>query len=131
MNKKKILLMIILSFVFFASPVLADTYTASYCTGLKSSLRIVGEVINLIKIIVPLIIIGLASADLFKVLMNGKDDGIFKALKTVGTRVILGVFIFFVPSILEFGFSLVDSWTNYETSYKECVSCVLNVKECR
>ena len=79
----------------------------------------------------PLIIIGLASLDLFKVLMNGKDDGIFKALKTVGTRVILGVFIFFVPSILEFGFSLVDSWTNYETSYKECVSCVLNVKECR
>ena len=131
MKKKKILLFLILIAIFFINPVLADKYTKSYCTGLKSTLRIVGEVVNVIKIIVPLIIIGLACSDLFKTLTSGKDDSLSKSLKSIITRIILGVLVFFIPTILEFGFSLVDEWTGYETSYRECVSCVLNVKSCR
>lgn len=131
MMKRKILLFLILIVIFFTNPVLADVYTKSYCTGLKSTLIIVGEVVNVIKIVVPLIIIGLACVDLFKTLTSGKDNTFSKPLKSILTRIILGVLVFFVPSILEFGFSLVDEWTGYETSYQECVSCVLNVKSCR
>lgn len=117
--------------IFFVSPVFADTYTKSYCTGLKSSLRIVGEIINILKIVVPLIIVGLANSDLFKVVTSGKDESIFKAVKTIISRIILGILIFFLPSILEFGFLLVDEWTDYQIGYQDCVSCVLNVKKCR
>ena len=117
--------------IFFVNPVFADVYTKSYCTGLKSTLRIIGEVVNVIRIAVPLVIIGLACMDLFKTITAGKDDQLFKSLKTIITRIILGVIIFFIPSILDFGFSLVDQWTDYENSYQECVSCILNVKECR
>ena len=131
MKKKRILLGIILISIFFVNPVFADNYTKSYCTGLKSSLRIVGEVVNVIRIAVPLVIIGLACFDLFKAVTAGKDDNIMKSAKSIVTRLILGVLIFFVPAILDFGFSLIDEWTDYETSYKECVSCVLNVSECR
>ena len=117
--------------MLFINPVFADSYTSSYCNGLKSTLRIVGEIVNVIKIVVPIIIIGLASFDLFKIITSGKDDSMSKALKTIITRVIVGILIFFIPSILEFGFTLVDEWTNYELGYQECVSCVLNVSECR
>ena len=128
---KFIILLIILNAIIIINPVFADNYTKSYCTGLKSTLRIVGEVVNVIRIVVPLIIIGFACVDLFKTITSGKDDGVFKSVKSIGTRLILGVLVFFIPSILEFGFSLVDEWTDYETSYQECVSCILNVKECR
>ncbi len=131
MKKKKIFLLIIMCTIFFVSPVFADTYTKSYCTGLKSSLRIVGEIINILKIVVPLIIVGLANSDLFKVVTSGKDESIFKAVKTIISRIILGILIFFLPSILEFGFLLVDEWTDYQIGYQDCVSCVLNVKKCR
>ncbi len=131
MKRKRILLIIILVSIFFSNPVWADVYTQSYCTGLKSSLRIVGEIINVIKIVVPLVIMALACVDLFKTIMNGKDDQLGKSIKSVVTRLILGVLIFLIPSILEFGFSLVDEWTDYETSYSECVTCVLNVSKCR
>lgn len=131
MKKKQFLILLIFIAIFFTSPVLADTYTKSYCTGLKGTLRIIGEVVNIIKIVVPLIIIGFACVDLFKVITSGKDDSISKALKSIVTRLIIGVLIFFIPAILEFGFSLIDEWTDYETSYQECVSCILNVKECR
>ncbi len=131
MKKKQIFILLILLIIFYTNPVLADNYTKSYCTGLKSTLRIVGEIINVIRIVVPLIIIGLAFADLFKTVTAGKDDYIFKSIKSIATRLILGVLIFFIPAILEFGFSLVDEWTDYETNYHECVTCVLNVKECR
>lgn len=131
MKKKLIMLSLILITIFIVNPVLADSYTKSYCTGLRSTLRIVGEVINVIRILVPLIIIVLAGVDLFKVITSGKDEGIFKAVKTIGIRLIVGVLVFFIPTILEFGFSLVDEWTEHETNYHECVTCVLNVKECR
>lgn len=128
---KKKILFTILFMMLFINPVFADSYTSSYCNGLKSTLRIVGEIVNVIKIVVPIIIIGLASFDLFKIITSGKDDSMSKALKTIITRVIVGVLIFFIPAILEFGFSLVDEWANYELGYDECVTCVLNVSECR
>ena len=128
---KFVILLFILGIIMFINPVFADNYTKSYCTGLKSVLRIIGEVINVIKIVVPLVIIGLASSDLFKAITSGKEDSIFKAVKGIASRIIVGVLIFFIPSILEFGFTLVDEWSNYELGYQECVSCVLNVSECR
>ena len=131
MKKKQIFILLILSVIFFANPVLADNYTKSYCTGLRGTLRIVGEVVNVIRVIVPLVIIVLAFVDLFKAVTAGKDVNVFKSLKSIVTRLIIGVLIFFIPAILEFGFSLIDEWTDYETSYQECVSCILNVKECR
>ncbi len=115
----------------FINPVFADNYTKSYCNGLKGVLRIIGEVINVIKIVVPLVIIVLASVDLFKAITAGKEDSVFSAVKRIASRIVIGVLIFFIPSILEFGFTLVDEWTNYELGYQECVSCVLNVSECR
>ena len=131
MKKKQLLIFIILCCIFIANPVLADNYTKSYCAGLKGTLRIIGEAINIIKLVVPLLIIGLACFDLFKAVTAGKDDQIFKSVKTIATRVVLGVLIFFIPSILDFGFALLDEWTDYETNYHECASCILNVKECR
>ena len=128
---KKKILFTILVMMLFINPVFADSYTSSYCNGLKSTLRIVGEIVNVVKIVVPIIVIGFASYDLFKIVVSGKDDGFSKAFKSIITRVIIGVLVFFIPSILDFGFSLVDGWSNYELGYDECVTCVLNVKECR
>ncbi len=128
---KFIMSLIILITIIIINPVFADNYTKSYCVGFNGVFRIIGEIVNIIKIVVPLIIIGLATSDMFKSVTSGKDDSIFKALKGIASRIILGVLIFFLPSILDFGFSLIDEWSNYELGYQECASCILNVSECR
>ncbi len=128
MKKKEIYLTIILGAIFFAVPVSAVNL---FCTGLKSTFKIVGEIVRLVKIIVPIVLIVIGIMDLFKAITGGKDDNLKKSLISLMTRVIAGVIIFFVPAIIEFVFSLIDNWVNnYENSYKECITCVLNVSEC-
>lgn len=123
---KKLLKFLICCAIFLVFPVYAAN---PYCTGLKSGFRIIGEVVFIVKILVPIVVIGLAAVDFIKVIPLKEDIG--KPLKRILMRIILGILVFFIPSFLDFGLSLVDSWSNYALDYNDCVKCILNVKECR
>lgn len=128
MKKKKILLFLIISVILFTPTVYAAN---PYCTGLKSTFKFIGEIVRLAKIIIPLVIIAFGMMDLFKAVVGSKDGEITKSLKALVFRLVAGVCVFFLPTIVEFVFSWVDGWTNdYENSYQECATCILNVRNC-
>ncbi len=128
--KKKLYMILLIILVTFYSPVVLAANP--YCTVFKSTLQIVGYIVFIIRILVPLVIIGMGAIDLFKVVTAGKDGELPKAIKSIIMRLLSGIIIFYVPIIIEFAFSLVDDWVNgYENSYEECFTCVLNVTECK
>ncbi len=61
--------------------------------------------IKLTCIIVPLIIIFVTIANLMKIVINGKDDDLKEAFKTTVKRIIAGLVIFFLPSIIGYAFT--------------------------
>ncbi len=124
---KKILFLLILGVVFCFTPISAASL---YCSGLKSTLKIIGEVVRILKILVPSVIIVIGIFDLFKAITASKDDAVMKAVKSIILRLASGVLIFFLPTLIVFVFDLVDGFSPYENDYKECVTCVLNVKNC-
>lgn len=74
---------------------------------------------QIIRIIVPILIILLGTLDLSKAVFAGKEDGMRKAQQTFIKRIIAGVAVFFVPVLV----SIVMSFTDYVWTgegYKAC-----------
>ena len=100
----------------------------SPCVKLKSPLKFIGYILLIIKIVIPLLLIIFGIIDLFKAVTGGKDGEITKSLKTFMFRLIAGVAIFFIPTIISFVFSLVDGFDDVESEFNVCQKCILNLQ---
>lgn len=94
--------------------VLADDAEVSCGEGstLVNVIAIVRLVMNIICIAVPIIMILMGTIDLFKAVTAGKDEDIKKKQKALITRIIAGVLVFLVPTIVSVIMNLigVSSW---------------------
>ncbi len=100
------------------------------CVKLKSPLKFIGYILLIVKIVIPLLLIIFGIIDLFKAVTGGKDGEVTKSLKTFVFRLIAGVAIFFIPTIISFVFTLVDGFDDVESEYELCQKCILNVSSC-
>lgn len=108
---KKIFLILLL-FLSFNGVYAADIN--AFCTGdsIAPFAKIVSLVINAIKIVVPILLIIFGMIDMLKAVMSQKDDEIKKGQKTLISRVLNGVLVFFVVAIVQFVVNLVTTNTN-------------------
>lgn len=104
---------------------------SEYCGKLKEPLKFIGNIVLIVKILIPIIIIGFGMIDFFKAIVGSKDDEIKKSSRSLIFRCVAGVVIFFIPTIVSLIFSLVDSFANIEGEFNACQKCVLNVRECK
>lgn len=82
----------------------------SLCTdGLQAVLAVIKFIINIVKLAIPVILVLLATFDLAKVVTNSKGDDseTKKAVKTLVTRIIYGIVIYFVPIIITWLFTAI------------------------
>ena len=100
-----------------------------FCTGTKSVWILVGKILSIFKIVIPLLVIIFGMIDLGKAVVGSKDDEIKKAAKSLGMRVLAGIVIFFVPTIVGFAFSLADGF-NSDGDYSVCQTCITNPDGC-
>ena len=95
--------------------------------NVKKLLKIFGYILIIAKVAVPILIIGFGTFDLYKAAMDKDEKAITKQAKTLLIRIITGIFIFFIPTIVEVFFSLSSKWNMSEnTEYQTCASCVLD-----
>ena len=96
-----------------------------FCQDSAEIWQLLGKVINIIKIAIPIIIILLAMLDLGKAVMAGEEKEIQEAQKMLVKRLIYGVLIFFVVTIVQVVFNLVNrgSYTGADSSL--CWTCVV------
>lgn len=101
-----------------------DTITdaTGFCKNTAEIWWLVGTIINVVKVVIPIIIIVLALFDLGKAVMAGEDKEIKEAQKMLVKRLIYGVLIFFVVTIVQVAVSLVSG--NWRNDAGVCLACV-------
>ena len=89
-----------------------------FCADSARVWELVGKVINIFKIVIPIIIVLLAMVDLGKAVMAGEEKEIKTAQKMLIKRLIYGVVIFFVVTLVQTVFNLVGSNHTNEICWK-------------
>lgn len=97
---------------------------SSFCSDTKEIWSFLGKIINILKIVIPVIIVLLGTIDLGKAVMAGEDKQIKAAQKMLLMRLIYGVAIFFVTTIVQVVFGLVAGAEG--VSSEICFKCVSN-----
>ncbi|MBR1679965.1 MAG: hypothetical protein IJ704_04925 [Bacilli bacterium] len=94
----------------------------------RKTMKIVGLVIKVVRIVVPLLILVMGIKDLYTAVVGNKEDTLFKAIKNIGIRLLAGVLIFLLPSIIQFLITLVSTWNDegYQNHFSCCTDCALN-----
>lgn len=102
------------------------------CTdsNVLKALRFVGYIITIARYFVPLLIIGFGTLDLYKAVTGGSSDSFTKQIKGLGMRLLIGIFIVFVPTFLHLILSQIDSFSTLNGEYSNCEVCVLDPFNC-
>ena len=100
------------------------------CSDLQEVWQIVGWILWVFKIVIPIIIIIFGMIDLGKAVVASKDDEIKKSIRSLALRALAGIVIFFIPTIVNLVFMLVDDWNKYSTDYSKCSRCISNPGDC-
>ena len=105
--------------------------TTDYCTKLKEPLKFIGQIVLIIKILIPVLIIAFGMLDFFRAIIGSKDDEIKKSMKSLVMRVLSGVIIFFIPTIVSAIFSLISDFGVIRGDFDACQKCIFRVSKCK
>ena len=95
-----------------------------------NALRVIGYFIFIGKIVIPFIIIGFGIFDLAKAVTGGDSDKVTKGVKTIGVRVLIGILVFALPSIINVILNISTNLNDEETGYSMCQTCLLDPWAC-
>lgn len=102
-----------------------------FCSKTANIWQIVGYIVLILKIVVPIIIIILGIIDLSKAVISSEDKVIKSSITSLVKRIIAGVAIFFVPTIINYAFSLVGSFVkDVNDNHMKCVTCITDPGSC-
>ena len=103
---------------------------ASTNPQLVASFKLIGIFVNIVKIIVPIILIIMGSLDMSKAVIDKNNDAIQKALIVFLKRAIAAVLVFLAPNIILGLFHMIDGMDNFDSAYSTCVDCILGSSSC-
>jgi len=114
---------------------LGDFSINAFCEETSDILQFIGYIVTIIKIAIPLLIIILGIIDFGKAVVAAKDDKMKDSAKSLGRRLIAGVVIFFIPSIVLWLFGQVagykDTKDGEKDGFKICEDCILTPWDCK
>lgn len=111
----------------------ASNYEAvadNFCVDAQKTLQFLGYILAFVKILVPLAIIVVGSFDYYKAVTTGSSDDLKKQSITLIKRVISGLIIFFIPTILNLIFHTVNGFAEVEADYNKCADCLFTPTKC-
>ena len=108
---------------------------ASLCGEARSPLRFAGILITAFKVLIPLIIIILGIFDLGRAAIGTKPEEIKKAAVGLIWRLVGGIVIFFLPSLVITFMNLVGDFKNEskhpDIEWTICETCLLHPSNCQ
>ena len=99
------------------------------CSSENTTLKVfqvIGYILFILKILVPIIIIVLGVIEFGKAALSGDEKANTTSFKTLMMRIITGVTIFFIPTILDFALSLVQGTKDAASKYDGCTTCMFD-----
>lgn len=98
----------------------------NFCTNSANIWQLVGYFLLVFKIVIPLLLIIFGMIDLGKAVIASDDKAVSKAAKSLIMRVIAGVVMFLVPTLVGLIFKMVGGFTSVKDQYDVCASCITN-----
>lgn len=106
---------------------LADSFNlGEFCKGSAGLLQFVGYIITIVKIAIPILIIAFGLLDFGKAVVGSKDELIKKSAISLLRRVVAGIVIFFLPTLVLTIFDTIDDYKNNGSSFTNCKACLLH-----
>lgn len=105
---------------------------ATFCSDTHEILGLVGWALTIIKIAIPLIIIGLGLMDLGKAAISSKPEEVKKCATSLVWRFVGGIVIFFIPTIVMVVFGFVNKFTEStaQMDFDKCYTCITSPWGC-
>lgn len=113
-----------------------NTYTAddigavnySVCNDerILNIFRIIGFVIVAAKIVAPLLLIIFGIVELSKAVIASDDKAISSATGLLAKKAVAAVVIFFIPTVVDFVYSVVNSAKPIEETFMKCQKCLVD-----
>lgn len=134
-----VILLAALAFFLLSNNVFADCATNSndclpetFCdkAGVLKSFQIIGICLQILKILIPIILIVFGSVELGKAIISNDEKAIKLATSSLVKKAIAGVVVFFIPTILAFVINLVGN-SNKLNDFKKCTDCLKNNNSCQ
>ncbi len=97
-----------------------------FCARTAGIWQFIGFFLLIIKILVPVIIIILGMIDFFKAILSSDEKAIKKASVSLFQRLIAGVIIFFIPTLILVILNLVSGVSETLDAMEECKVCALS-----
>lgn len=98
---------------------------AAFCSETKDIWQVVGMFLLVFKIVIPLLLIIFGMIDLGKAVISSDEKAVNKAATSLLKRVIAGVCIFFVPTLVSVIFNMVGSFNKeLNDDFKVCAGCI-------
>ena len=102
---------------------------AKFCNDGKvaRTFKFIGLMFFVAKILVPAIVIIVGIVDLVKVITSGKEEEMKKHVKNLGIRVIIGVLIFLLPSIINAIYGVASDLVSDggTSAFDNCEACLM------
>lgn len=98
----------------------------SFCYKTAAIWKIVGNVVLILKIVIPIILIILAIVDFGKQVVSYDEKNFKEAIVRILKKFVAAALIFFLPGLLTALFSLYADFANVKSDYKKCVDCITN-----
>ncbi len=136
MKKKYLMILniLLIGLLFWpATQVFADVDAHLYfCEqeGVITVFRFGGYALFIAKILVPLLIIIMGTIDVAKAMVANSSDDLQKNIKVLVKRVIAGVVIFFIPTMVATAFGLIENYAGVELKFRQCTNCLLRTGNC-
>lgn len=96
----------------------------TFCGDTKEIWELIGTAVTIFKVVIPVLIIILGSIDLGKAVVSSDEKAIKGATSVLIKRIIIGVVIFFIPTIVKALFNLFTSGADAYKDAGVCVNCV-------
>ena len=110
-----------------------ETYVGdTFCEdeNILEAVRIFGYLVFLMRIFVPIIIILVGTIDFVKIVMAGTEDSFKKQGMNLLFRFLIGVFIFFIPTLIDAVMQGLYTSEAISSEYKACERCLFKPFDC-
>ena len=105
-------------------------FLASFCTEAAPIFKFIGQIVNIFKIIIPVILVVIGVIALGKAVIANDDKEIKTATNSLIKKLITGVCIFFIPTIVSAVFTLIDSFGDTKSDTDVCIQCITDPDNC-
>ena len=102
----------------------------NFCQDTIAVWKLVGNVLLIVKIVIPLLVIIFGLIDIGKSVVSSKPEEITKSFKSFLFRLGAAIAIFFIPAIVKAVIVLADGWDEVSNDYETCANCITSPRSC-